>query len=129
MKIFLLTICVTYFAISFAENARYDNYHIYSVKIENDVQLTAWRELQNQPDLSLKFLKSPNGVGQIVHLIASPHKIAGLSELFETHKFKTQIRTDNLQRYVVWNPNFRLEFTNFSYHLDLLFVRSHAQFN
>lgn len=97
MKLFGLTIFAAFLAISFATNARYDDYHIYSVNIENDQQLGVLRELQDQPD-GVKFQTPPNSIGQIVHLIVPPHKIAGLLELFEANKFKKQIRTNNLQR-------------------------------
>lgn len=106
MKLFVLTIFAACFAISFAETTRYDDYHIYSVNIENDQQLNVLRELQDQPD-GVKFQTPPNSIGQIVHLIAPLHKIADLLELFEANKFKKQIRTNNLQRYAALGPEFR----------------------
>lgn len=100
MKLFVLTISVACFAIVFADKVRYDNYRIYSVNIENDRQLNVLLELENNPD-GIQFQTLPNRVGQIVHLIVPPHKFADILELFETYKFKNQIRTDNLQKYVL----------------------------
>lgn len=106
MKSFVLAIFVACFAIAFAEKARFDNYRIYSVSIENDHQLNVLRELQNYPD-GITFQAMPTRVSQIVDLIVPPHKFADISELFESYEFKNKIKTENLQKCV------QLQFDNF----------------
>lgn len=107
MKLFELTIFVACFAVVFAEKARFDNYRIYSVNIENDEQLNVLRDLQNYPD-GITIQTMSDRVGQAVHLTVPPHKFADISELFETFKFKNQIKTENLQKCAFLN----IDYTN-----------------
>lgn len=117
MKFFVLTIFVACFAIAFAEKARFDNYRIYSVNIENDQQLNVLHDLQNYPD-GITFQTIPTRVGQLAHLIVPPHKFADISELFEAYKFKNEIKTKNLQRFVVADIN-SSDFDQFSNYLNV----------
>lgn len=96
MKTFVLAIFVACFMVACAEKARYDNYRVYSVYIENDEQLKVLRELEIHPD-GILFLQSPSGVDQIIDLTVPPHKFAEIAELFEAYKIKNWIKTKNLQ--------------------------------
>lgn len=96
MKLFLLAIFVAGLLAVCAEKARFDNYRVYSVKIENEKQLNVLRELEMHPD-GISFMESPEAVGQVVDLIVPPHKFADIVELFEAYKMKNWIKTKNLQ--------------------------------
>lgn len=102
MKTFELIVFGACIAIVFGERARFDNYRIYSVHVENGQQLNVLRELEIHPD-GILFQALPTKVGQIVDLITPPHKIADISELFEIFKFKNQIKTKNLQKYEMYD--------------------------
>ena len=79
-----------------AEKARYDNYRVYSVYIENEEQLKVLRELEIHPD-GIEFLESPTGVNQVIDITVPPHKFADIAELFQTSSIKNWIKTNNLQ--------------------------------
>lgn len=97
MRSFALGIFVACFVVAFGEKARFDNYRVYSINVENDEQLTVLRELEAYPDGTL-FLESPTNVNQIADLVVPPHKYADIAELFETHEIKNRIKTPNLQK-------------------------------
>lgn len=96
MKIFVLAILVAGFMVACAEKARFDNYRVYSVYIENEEQLKLLQELELHPD-GISFLESPNGVDQTIDIMVPPHKFADITELFETYKIKNWIKTKNVQ--------------------------------
>lgn len=96
MKIFVLAIFVACFMVASAEKARYDNYRVYSIHIENEDQLKELQELEIHPD-GISFLESPVGVDQSIDLTVPPHKFAEIAELFEANKIKNWIKTKNLQ--------------------------------
>lgn len=79
-----------------ADKARYDNYRVYSVSVENEEQLQVLGELEMRPD-GTSFLESPIGLNQIADLIVPPHKFADITELFKTYDIKNWLKTKNLQ--------------------------------
>lgn len=97
MKAFVVLIFVACFVLAFGEKARFDNYRVYSVNVENEAQLKVLNDLEAYPDGTL-FLESPTGVKQIADILVPPHKYADISELFETHEIKNRIKTPNLQK-------------------------------
>lgn len=96
MKTFVLAILVAGFMVACAEKARFDNYRVYTVYIENEEQLKVLRELEIHPD-GIQFFESPTRVDQTIDLMVPPNKFADIAELFETYKFKYSIKTNNLQ--------------------------------
>lgn len=97
MKLLLLTVFIANFVLAFSETARYDNYRVYAIDIENDVQLNALRDLEKFRD-GIIFVGSPNAIHQDLDLIVPPHKRADISEFFEKYRLKTRIKTKNLQK-------------------------------
>lgn len=77
--------------------ARFDNYRVYSVNIENDEQLKVLTDLEIYPN-GILFFESPTGVGQIADLIVAPHKFADISDLFDAYKIKNRIKLKNVQK-------------------------------
>lgn len=96
MKSFVVAIFVACFVVALGEKARFDNYRVYSVNIENEEQLKIFQELEAHPD-GILFLESPTSVGQIVDLVVAPHKFADIDELFKEYEIKNRIKTSNLQ--------------------------------
>lgn len=99
MKIFVLALLVAGVLAVCAEKARFDNYRVYSVSIENEEHLEILREMEIQPD-GIAFLESPTGVDQTVDLTVPPHKFADISELFDAYKIPNWIKSRNLQESV-----------------------------
>jgi hypothetical protein len=56
--IFLSYLAIQIFFVNCFEKARYDNYRVYKIKIENEVQLRLLQEIE----------KFPNGVSEAVNL-------------------------------------------------------------
>lgn len=97
MKLFTLAIVVACFVASFGEKARFDNYRVYSVEVENVQQLKVLREFDSGLD-GITFLIAPTGIHQTAEMVVPPHKFADMSELFEAYEMKNQIKIDNLQK-------------------------------
>lgn len=96
MKSFAVAIFIACFVVALGEKARFDNYRVYSINVENEAQLKVLHELEAYPDGTL-FFESPTAVGQIVDLVVPPHKYADITELFEAQEIKNRIKTPNLQ--------------------------------
>lgn len=96
MKLFVVAVFIACFTAALGEKARYDNYRVYSVNVENEEQLKVLNELEAYPD-GTRFLESPTGVSQIAELVVPPHKFADIAELFEAYEIKNRIKTENLQ--------------------------------
>lgn len=96
MKIFLLAIFIVGLLAVCAEKARFDNYRVYSVSIENEEQLKVLHELELHPD-GITFMESPVAVGQMIDLVVPPHKFADIAELLKTYKIKYWIKIKNVQ--------------------------------
>lgn len=97
IHIFLLLI-ITLIVIA-AEKARFDNYRVYSIEIENEEQLQMVQQLENHQD-GLLFLIPPLVVPMRVEVVVPPHKFADISELCEKSSIKNEIKIDNLQKYI-----------------------------
>lgn len=97
MKFFTLAIFVASFVAVFGEQARYDNYRVYSIKVENDEQLKALHDLESFRD-GVSFMETPHAVGQTAEIIVPPHKLADISDLLETFEMKSHIKTKDMQK-------------------------------
>lgn len=113
MKKLIFLFCVLISA--FAEKARFDNYRVYKVKIENIYQLQELRQLADTSDsvnclvlfllcilICIKFQYSffnyPRAIGSDVELIVAPHMFAHFSDITKSLKLQHEIMTSNLQR-------------------------------
>lgn len=95
MNFLSLAILLICFVASLAEKARFDNYRVYSVEVENDLQFEVLQQFERD---GISFLESPTGIHQTVEIIVPPHKFADIHELFETLKLKNQLEIQNLQK-------------------------------
>lgn len=98
MKLFILAIIVTCLAAVSSEKARYDNYRVYAVEIENQQQLKLLQDIEIQRD-GILFIKFPTNTQQRAELIVPPHKFGEIKTLFEAHNIKNWIEVDDLQKY------------------------------
>jgi hypothetical protein len=46
----LIVVFGAIFAVGFAEKARYDNYRVYKIAIDNEKQLEVLKQIENRPD-------------------------------------------------------------------------------
>lgn len=92
----LLVLC----GVAEAERARYDNYRVYKVQIENEQQLEVLQMVDSNPD-GYRFWSPPQAVGSTVELVVPPHKFAEFSELSERFIIKSEKFINNLQEYVI----------------------------
>lgn len=96
MKLFALALFCACFVASFSEKARFDNYRVYSVNVENDIQLKVLQALEELPG-GITFLDSPN-FKKTIDIVVPPHKFADVSELLKTYELKHYTKTNNLQK-------------------------------
>lgn len=90
----VLLIAVNVIAI---EKARFDNYRVYLIEVENDEQLQVLQKLESHQD-SLQFIMPPTINQTSVEVIVPPHKFADFSELCDKYQMKNEIKIENLQR-------------------------------
>ena len=58
LKVVVFTLCFV-FCVNCVEKARFDNYRVYEINIENEKQLELMREIESFPDgVSLRKLKN-----------------------------------------------------------------------
>lgn len=81
----------------FGEKARFDNYRVYSIDVENDKQLEVLLELENHQD-GLSFMMPPTTNQTFAEIIVPPHKFADINELFDKFEMKNELKIENLQR-------------------------------
>lgn len=96
MKLIVSVIFIASFVVALGERARFDNYRVYSIYIENEGQLQALHDLEMFPD-GTSFIESPNAIHQTAELVVPPHKFADISEFLNDYEFKNHIKTKNLQ--------------------------------
>ena len=98
----LLTAAVILF-VSFllisGEKARFDNYRVYSLKIKNEKQLEALKDLENIQN-GMFYLEAPISIHKSAEIIVPPHKFADVTEFFNKFEIENVIRVENLQKYV-----------------------------
>lgn len=100
MRVLTFVVIFSSILVIFCEKARFDNYRIYLVHIENEDQLKVIQELEAYSD-GLVFLEMPNTIDSIAEILVPPHKFAEIHELFEMYHLKNEIRTNNVQRFVL----------------------------
>lgn len=96
MRLLLLTIFLSFSVVIFGEKIRYDNYRVYSIKVENEKQLKLLQDLNHFRD-GILFMEAPSSLQTTIDIVVPPHKCTPISALFETYKIKNQIKIENLQ--------------------------------
>lgn len=93
--IFLALVGVAALLVS-AEQARFDNYRILSVKLANEQQRIFLNELAEESDSVEIITHSTNG---FVEIVVAPHKIADVEDIFERNGIRSEVTHTNLQEY------------------------------
>lgn len=102
---FNLKMCLTYLLIlaifsgGFCDKARFDNYRVYSIKIETEQQLNLLQEFEIQQN-EFTFIEAPIAIDTNAEIIVPPHKFADISDILQSYGLKADIRVNNLQRFV-----------------------------
>lgn len=78
-----------------SEKARFDNYRVYSLEVDNDEQLTLLRQLENTD--RYEFWRSPTYIGRNVDVMVAPHQAADFSELLDGSNIKKNLMIENVQ--------------------------------
>lgn len=94
----VLLLFFIYFVSIFCEKARFDNYRVYRVWIENRDQLELLQELESNQD-GLSSFEFPIPSRNTAEIVVPPHKFADIAGLFEKYNIKSEIKISNLQRY------------------------------
>lgn len=97
MKLLSVAIVFACFVAGFSEKARFDNYRVYSIDVENEQQLAVLKDFESGLD-GISFLETPTGTQQIAEIIVPPHKFADINELFDELKLKNRVKIENLQK-------------------------------
>lgn len=97
MRWFILVVICVKISVIFCEKARFDNYRVYSIKIENEKQLKVLQELESNPD-GFIFTEAPIAVKYSAEIVVPPHKIADINEFLEEFEFESDIKNHDLQR-------------------------------
>lgn len=97
MKLIRFSILFIGLNVVIGEKARFDNYRVYSIDVNNDEQLEVLKELENHRD-GLLFLIPPIDNQTRIEIVIPPHKFADISELCEQHDMEHEIKIENLQR-------------------------------
>lgn len=81
-----------------AAPARFDNYQIYNVAIDNEAQLLALQSLAaTEPQI---FLDEPFKVGQSLEVVIAPHQQQSFDELTHTASLNRSLLVNNLQKLI-----------------------------
>lgn len=96
MKLILLALASVAVLLVSAEQARFDNYQILSVKIENDQQRELIESLEASFDSVQVIADLRNG---FIEMVVAPHKIADVNEIFAKNDIKSEVKHMNLQEY------------------------------
>jgi len=101
-------LAILFFGESLASKIRYDDYRVYSVKIDHTEHLNQLRSLEHQYD----FWKSGK-VGEYSDIMVPPHKI----DEFETFvgNMNSSIKVDNVQRLIDLENNTVRQLENFGW--------------
>ncbi|XP_063697373.1 zinc carboxypeptidase-like [Culicoides brevitarsis] len=93
MKLLIVLLCV---GLTFAAKARFDNYRVMRVTVENEAQLNVLRELENQ-NSGYMFWETPDAVGRNVDFVVPPHKLDEAESIFAKIGLKPTTLAGNLQ--------------------------------
>ncbi|XP_055308598.1 zinc carboxypeptidase-like [Sitodiplosis mosellana] len=91
-----LAIFVVCFVACLGEVARFDNYRVYQITIDNGKQLAVLEQIQFGWD-GVQFLRTPFRTQEVIELVVPPHKLCDVIELFKSLKIKYKLLTPNIQ--------------------------------
>lgn len=95
----LFCILAVFYWFANGEKARFDNYRLYELNIDNEKQLDALQQIDSFPDGYL-FWESPLVLNEIAEIMVPPHKFGEFSELIGNHNITSKLKIKNIQTYV-----------------------------
>lgn len=99
MKLLTASILFVSFLSISSEKLRFDNNRVYSMKIENEEQLKAVRDLEKQHQSEIFYLIEPISASY-AEIVIPPHKFADVTAIFDKLNIEHFIKVQNLQKYV-----------------------------
>ncbi|KAG5672023.1 hypothetical protein PVAND_002185 [Polypedilum vanderplanki] len=93
-----VSVLVILFVYANADMARFDNYRVYTVTIENEEQYKAMKYLEENSD-AYDFWKSPKINGK-ADIVVPPHKFADFEVVASNLNMQAEIIIENLQRLI-----------------------------
>lgn len=96
MKYLCIAFLACFFLACYGERARYDNYRVYKVKVNDAAALEAFQQLEEFSD-GITFLDEPT-LHQPFHILCSPHKVAHITDLFEKLLVENEQQHANFQQ-------------------------------
>lgn len=97
MKLLALAIVFAALVASFGEKARFDNYRVYSIRVENESQLEALKIFEGGLD-GISFLETPTGIKQTAEILVPPHNFANIEDMFEALELENYVKIDDIQK-------------------------------
>lgn len=82
-------------AFTLSEKARYDNFRVFRVNVENEAQLNALQSIDGDFD----FWKEPS-LGRTADVMVKPEQMAEFQKLIKTFEINSDLSIDDVQRYV-----------------------------
>lgn len=96
MKYSIIVIFALLISISYGKTVRYDDHHVYKIKVETDDELKVFQALEESAD-GITFLDDPN-IHQPFHILVAPDKVAYILKLLRTLKIENRIQSYNFQK-------------------------------
>uniref|UniRef100_A0A182QAV5 Zinc carboxypeptidase A 1 n=1 Tax=Anopheles farauti TaxID=69004 RepID=A0A182QAV5_9DIPT len=99
MKFLLVCLALALFGATVAEKARYDNYRVYRVRIQDERQLELLQAIEQYPD-GYRFWSEPVKVGTEVLLVVPPHQRGHFSDIRARFGLRAELQIANLQQQI-----------------------------
>ncbi|XP_055543821.1 zinc carboxypeptidase-like [Wyeomyia smithii] len=94
--LFPLVISITFV---WCAQVRFDNYRVYEIFINNQVQLDALQYLEQFSD-AYSFWESPIRTGKKIDVMVPPHKFSDFDELASRLEMRVRMKIENVQRLI-----------------------------
>uniref|UniRef100_A0A1L8DQZ2 Zinc carboxypeptidase A 1 n=1 Tax=Nyssomyia neivai TaxID=330878 RepID=A0A1L8DQZ2_9DIPT len=94
----LLLVFIVIVEFSRSERARFDNFKVFTVEVDNDAQLQILRELEKVSNYD--FWKEPTKVGRSADIMVPPHKTSEFEEVMKSLNFRTDLKISNVQELI-----------------------------
>lgn len=94
---FCILAALLFCTVSGEEKARFDNYRVYSLSVENEEQLNILREIDNLQSSGYEFWRGPTAVGRNVDIMVAPHLFGDFAALLTKYNIESTVITRNVQ--------------------------------
>lgn len=83
---------------SYSEKARFDNYKLYTLKINTSEQLQVLRDIEEHVE-DYEVWKSAT-IGHEADIMVPPHKLGHFQDLINDFGFESNLKIENVQTYI-----------------------------